>query len=507
MDTGAVAPPHVSVVVVEGLSIDDLRVLAPRAAVGLLVPGAGASTSRSYAAASLARGLDLNAAVRLPRLGRTLVRVTHSAFVPVTQNTIVLSLPTNTRLAPNDRRYAIAVDMPGYSGLLTSPTTRIPGLVSIADVAPTALGRLRGSLGHVPSADPVGQLAQLDARIHSNNRLKLPILLIVAGAMLLLALVRPGSAVPALLAALLSSLGAGAAGVANEPLLIAVVSTVTVVGGIALQHLCRDDRRLLTAIVLVLLLHVVLLVTKPEWVAISPLGPTQISRFWGIGNQLETLLLAPVVLGASLASRRYGLIGFGAFSIFVLVLITDNRLGSDGGGAIVFGIALAFVGTRSHRLGLRGFGILLGVAAAVVLMVILINLRAPGPDHLRSAFSGGLSGLALVLANRIPLAYLPAVREWPLFGTLASVLVLVLALALRTSDRHTRRLVIAAGAALVASLLANDSAVYELAGGVGVIGALARFEIPFATEVAGARSRSQLVRRPLLATTEERGEE
>jgi len=47
--------------------------------------------------------------------------------------------------------------------------------------------------------------------------------------------------------------------------------------------------------------------------------------------------------------------GFVAFSLLTLTLVTDNRLGSDGGGAIVFGIALAFVGMRVLRLGVRGF--------------------------------------------------------------------------------------------------------------------------------------------------------
>ena len=38
---------------------------------------------------------------------------------------------------------------------------------------------------------------------------------------------------------------------------------------------------------------------RPDWVALTPLGPTQNSRFWGIGNQLETLLLAPLLAGAA----------------------------------------------------------------------------------------------------------------------------------------------------------------------------------------------------------------
>ena len=47
-------------------------------------------------------------------------------------------MPPATRVA-NDHRYPIAVIGRGYHGLLRSSLTRVPGLVSIADVARTAL--------------------------------------------------------------------------------------------------------------------------------------------------------------------------------------------------------------------------------------------------------------------------------------------------------------------------------------------------------------------------------
>ena len=45
------------------------------------------------------------------------------------------------RAQPNNRRFGVAVVGGGYHGVLTSPSTRIPGIVSIADIATTALGR------------------------------------------------------------------------------------------------------------------------------------------------------------------------------------------------------------------------------------------------------------------------------------------------------------------------------------------------------------------------------
>jgi hypothetical protein len=472
---GAAQAPRFRVVVDDLLTPDDLQRLARRGAVGLLVPGVGPVTNRHYALRSLVHGVALRPSLHGAGAGRPLIDVTSSWRVPPGENVIVLSLPTNTQLAPNDRRYAIVVIGHGYHGLLTSPTTRIPGLVAVTDVASTVLGRAPGSLGFVRSRSPLERLELLDGQIHANNRLKMPTLIILACALILVSALRPRIAVPAILASLLSSLLVGATHISDEPLIVATMVAGTVVGGALLARACATESSLLTAIVLVLVVHLVLLVARPDWVALTPLGPTQNSRFWGIGNQLETLLLTPVVVGAALAARRYGLVGLCAFALLALVVVTDNRLGSDGGGAIVFGVALAFIGARTRRIGLHGFVTLLLLAATTVLAIVSANLRFAGPDHLRSAFSHGFAGLVPVVANRVPLAYVPAARQWPLLVPIGTVFVVAFALALRASDRRSRDLVLAAGLAIAISLLVNDSAVYELAGGIAVVASLARF--------------------------------
>jgi hypothetical protein len=313
----------------------------------------------------------------------------------------------------------------------------------------------------------VSQLRLLDGQIHANDRLKLATLIILACTLVLLAVVWPRAALPAVLSALAVNLVAGATHIVAEPLLVAMMFVGTIVGGLSLARLCRGERRLLAAILATLLFYVVLLVLHPDWVAITPLGPTQNSRFWGIGNQLETLLVAPVMAGTAIASRRYGLAGFAAFAFLALVLVTDNRLGSDGGGAVVFGVALAFVGARALRLGWRGFLTLLLLDGATITAIIELNLRLPGPDHLRSAFSHGVLGLFTVVADRVPLAYLPALQQWPLLLT-------VFVYAIHVCERRSRDLVVGAGLALAISLLVNDSGTYELAAGVAVLAALAR---------------------------------
>ncbi len=340
--------------------------------------------------------------------------------------------------------------------------------------------------------------SRLDRQIHANNRLKLPALIVVACIILLLAAVRPRAATTAVPAALLSSVLLGAAQVTNEPLILAILIVGTLGGGLLLARACSTDGRLLALITGVLFLHLVLLSKRPEWVAVTPLGPTQNSRFWGIGNQLETLLLAPLLVGAALAGRRFGRFGFAVFVLLGLMLVTDNRFGSDGGGAIVFGVAFAFLGARVLRLGVRGFVTLLLLGATVVLGLVSINLHTPGPDHLRSAFGHGISGLIAVVQNRVPLSYVPALHNWPLVLPLALWFVAALALAVRIAHRRTTRdLVVAVGLAIGTSLLVNDSAAYELVGGVATLAALVRFTPAVSPITVPALARMPLPAQPV----------
>jgi hypothetical protein len=465
---------HFRIVIVGDISPSELRGFASRGAVGLLVPGTGPRTSGRLALAALRRGATVNTNLGGAPQGRILVSVSSQAALRGPEPVIIVSLPPAAGLRWNDRRYPIVVIGGGFHGLLHSATTRIPGLVSIVDIAPTALGHARGSLTSSVSADAVSQITRLDRQIHANNRLKLPALIILACLLILLAAFRPRTVLPSLLAALLTSSAIGALQITREPLIVALFVVGSAIGGMVLAGLCNTDGRLLGTILGVLALHVVLLVMRPEWIAVSPLGPTQNSRFWGIGNQLETLLLAPILAGAMIAGRRYGIVGFASMALIALTLVTDNRLGSDGGGAIVFGLAFAFVGARVMRRGPRGFMMILLLSATAVLTIVSVNLKLPGPDHLRSAFSGGAPGLLSVVENRVPLAYLPALHEWKLILPLALWFGATLAVALTVSDRSARDLVIAAALAIGVSLLVNDSAAYELTGGVAVLAGLAR---------------------------------
>src|SRR5579875_1591339 len=328
--------------------------LAERGAVGLLRPGFGPTTSRRSALAELVRGAEVNARLGGVPPGRPLIGVSKARVFPNCHMCIVLQLPPRGTSA-NDRLYPIAVIGRNYHGLLTSPTTHIPGLVSIVDIAPTALGmgHAATSLSWTPAHDSLARLASLGHAIDANNRLKFPVLFILAGLLLVLALAGVRAAATAIPAALLVNLALGVAQVSNEVVLCAAVSAGTLLVALALARVCRGDGALLALFGGVVGLYALVMATRPEWQAINPFGPTQNSRFWGIGNQVETLLLAPLLAGALLARRRFGLLGFALFGLFGLFVITDNRLGADGGGAIVLGVALAVLGTRLFPRSLR----------------------------------------------------------------------------------------------------------------------------------------------------------
>jgi hypothetical protein len=482
------------VVILDRISDSTFAWLAQHGAVGLLRPGYGPTTNRRRALAELVRGAEVNARLGGVPKGKPLIDARKASVFPNCHMCIVLQLPPRGGPTANDRLYRIAVIGRGFHGLLTSPTTQIPGLVSIVDIAPTALtGHPATTLSWTPSAHSVDRLSSLGKAIGANNRLKFAVLFILAGVLLALALLGMRAAVTAVPAALLVNLLLGVGQVSNEVLLCAAISAGTVLVALALERFCRGEGALLALYGGVVALYAIVMVRRPEWQAVNPFGPTQNSRFWGIGNQVETLLLAPLLAGAFLARRRFGVLGFVLFGVFGLVVMTDNRIGSDGGGAIVLGIALAALGARLFRLGWKGFVGLLASAAVAVLWIVSQGLSEPGPNHLRSAFSDHGTGLLSSLGSRVQLSYLPALHAWEMVVPLLCVLAVAFGVAWRAARQpSTRDVLLAFGVAIVSSLVINDSAAYELAGGIAVVAALARF----APAPAPARAR---IRVPLLA--------
>jgi mono/diheme cytochrome c family protein len=413
----------------------DPAAYADRAAVGLLVPGAGPTVTREGALAALVRGEVEHSLLDGVPEGEPLI-VLGAPGPPE----ILVSLPPPGR-SENDRRYTIAVL--GWRGVLTSDSTRIDGLVSVTDIAHM---RLRAE----PSSEPVEVLERLDDRIERNDRLRLPLTFLVAFVVLALAVVRPPLALRAILVALAANL---------------LLSPWLAAAAVALALLLP----LGAACAAVLVAYLVALGLDAETVALSPLGPSQSGRFYGINNLLETLLLVPALVGPALLGRRLGI----AVAAVALVTIGGNRFGADGGGLIVLlaGYAVLALQRTRRRPTLRLAAA--GAAAVVVAALALVALDAAtgGESHVTRAVGDGPGALAADLGDRLELS---ARRATGSAGAVAVVVgsLAVLAYVLFRLPRSPLR--DAFLAALLVSVLVNDTPTDVLGVGAAAAVALAR---------------------------------
>lgn len=452
----AAGPAHV--VVVPRL---DLAEMGKRGAVGLFVPGAGATVSRERALRSLARGRSISSLVAdtggtpLIRLSRTPGPVTVYLVLP----------PAGTH--HNDVRYPVAIVGDGYHGVLTSHSTRIRGLVSIADVAPTAvaLGRgQRAAIGFVPGTP--AELTALDRRLaqaHDGRAAATVALAVLVGTLTGLALVTrvPYLTRMALLAgpaAIGVGLALSAAGVRS----VAVVGWAVGLGGAALAALAAAWERLLAPVVaLFLAAFALVLLAWPEVNALAAIGPHPDggARFYGVTNQVETLLLAPVLAAASTGRRAFVAVG-----VLALLAVGWSRTGADGGGVLVLLVgltALALFGA-GVRLGARR--VVAGVVVATVAAgaLVLLDRLSGGSSHVTAAAGGGPSALGGDLGRRLDISWAGATQSLHTVVLCVAALAALIVLAARSPRRAA---VDAFLVALVVSLVVNDSPVDVLVWG------------------------------------------
>jgi hypothetical protein len=432
----------IRVVVVQDLDVADLSVLSQRGAVGLLVPDAGPETSRARALAALERGKVRNSLLgenpSEPRLVEAVI-----AASPPSGPAIVVGLPRGGTQS-NDRRYPIAVLAPGYRGLLTSDSTRIPGLVSIVDVAPTAVGR-GGKLGSTADDDPVAALSTLDSQITEHRNAKTPFLLVSLALILALAAFLPRAVLPGFAAILFANVGLGIGG-STEAWVAVLVVALFVAASLPLTRLPLVAHGFVLAGVLVA--YLLAMGIDERWIAFSPLGPTQNARFYGLSNLLSTLLLVPALAGAAILGRALGMGAFGAVAALALVTVGGSQFGADGGGVLVLLAAYAVLVLSRYGATRRTL-----VVAGVVSAVLVVAVAAGGGSHVTDALGSGPAGLAEDFWRRLRLSWLRATAGWGV-GLLVGGGIAALAL---LALRERRPLMTAYLAALAVSLLVNDS--------------------------------------------------
>jgi hypothetical protein len=419
-------------------------------AVALVVPDAGPTTSESRARTWLSRGVVENSLRGDPSAGSARIGIACAA------RRMVVGVPRGGRQR-NDRRYAI-VDHDARRGLLTSESTRITGLVSIADVA-------GGRLETRPHEDPLGYLRALDQRIAENGRARAPAAATVALLLGALALARPQAAVLGFVTALAGNLALGIAGVSDPPLVVAALA-LAALAALPLARLLASPLALAAACAGIVVAYGAAMAVDAKWVALSPLGPTQNGRFYGLSNLLGTLLLVPSLAAAALAVRRMGWWAFAGVAVIALVVAASSRLGADAGGALVLAAGYCALAAALLAPGrrLRSGAIALAGAAVVVAAAIAV-----GPTtHVTQTIADGPSALAGELGDRIRLAWLRATEGWE---TSLAVGASIAALGFLVARGPRSPLAIAFAAAIATSLILNDSP-REVAVG-GVVGYLA----------------------------------
>jgi hypothetical protein len=454
------------VVVVKGLTLGDLPQLATEGAVGLMVPNAGPRTSQAAAFAGMVRGILYN--TRLPRPhDSVLIHVTQSTEIPAHGPVIVVGLPPATS-APNDSRYPIAVIGHGYHGLLTSSLTRVPGLVSIADVARTAL-QTPHALDTKRDGGPVASAYQLEDQIGVARSTTMAGSVLVMCLLVMFVLFFPRGAPTAFGSAIAVNLVMGWFPTGDAAPRVTLLGLCTIAGGLFGPTFFRRKVQLGVALTVLLAAYAVSMLVRPSTLSLAPVGPELTSRFFGVSNLLETWLLYPALLGAAVLAKRFGPLAVVAIGGLALATIAENALGADGGGAIVVGVAFALLAVE--LLGAPRRYILPALAAAAFIVFSLVNIDASvsGPDHLRGALHGGLNGIMNVAANRVPLAYARMVEQWwLLIPGLAAVIVCV-AVARKAASRADRAVATALLGGLAASLLVNDSPGPVMIGGLAAV--------------------------------------
>ncbi len=451
---------------VVGLSGSGSTMIAPESvpAPGLYVPGAGATVTRADAIAGIERGRVENAVLGGRPGGKRKIVVRLGG--PVPSPGIGVFLPEPGRHG-NNRRYLLFVLAPGWRGILTSSSTRIPGLVSVTDIADQARALAAGRPGPIRTTSGTpADLRALDrrlARAHDYRTGAMGVavgLLAALGAVAYLLRIRflARAAVLFGLAAVIASLIVSASGAELvTPVLLALA-------GIALA-LAVAGAFLPVAPVVVAGLTAVLLVLALDTSVNSfgPLGPHPETgtRFYGFSNIEEALLLAPVLA----ASSGPWLVPVGALA---LVTVGWSHAGADGGGLLVFAVALGvlWLRRRDEPLTVRRLAVVGAGAVALGLALVGVDAALGGSSHVTHAVGSG--SVFDDIWHRWQLSWTVVTSSW-----YKALLFLAGAtgLAWLATRRPRSPAVDAAIVATLVSLVVNDTPVDVL--GIGALGALA----------------------------------
>jgi hypothetical protein len=455
MPAGAAGQPSVSVRVVPSFPPERY---ADSGAVGSMVPASGSTVSRETALASLLRGKLENALLGGRPRGRPLIGLGG----PPTRVTIYVALPPPGK-QHNLARYPIAIVGGPYHGLLHSSSTHLTGLVSIADVAPSVVSLRKGErpiLTSRRSRDAPAELASLNARLDAAHFARKESTRVLIGLVL-------GFAA---LAWIMRSATFGRASLVAIPSMVlasTIASALHVEHGVAwwsgaialalaapLTFFARTPRLFALALAGVLGAYALFLGAASSSVSLAALGPHPEGggRYFGLTNQVETLLLAPsLALGALVELPLLPVVALAS-----LVAVGWSRLGADGGGLLVYAAGFATLALLSVRGRVTAGRIALAAAAVVAVGLVLVGLDAVtgGSSHVTHAVGGGPGSLFSDFGHRLHLSWKGIVNKR---DHLAIALASLAALAALAVARPRSRTLDALLVGLGVSLVFNDS--------------------------------------------------
>ena len=366
-----------------------------------------------------------------------------------------------------DRLERVWIEGPGYpaGSLLDSDRTRIPGLVSVSDLEPTAkalLERKEPPVTARPENDPERRLAALERRLDRTHetRTKASVLLgafIVIFALLALALRSRFLGRAALLAAPVGLAGAlGLSALEVSAPTTTLLSLAAIVGlGVPVAAAATGDRRVLAiALLAIFPIYLLTFAISTETSSFAAIGarPENGGRFYGFQNQVETMLLVPALLPAALL----GLWALVPVALLALVTVGASFAGADGGGVLVFGVGFAFLWLRVREIPLTARNLALAGAAAIAAGLVLVGLDAAlgGESHVTRAVGGGPIDLVGHIGHRLRLS------AGGVFSSLHAAIIIPVSLAALVWIALRRPRYATVDAVLVAiavSLLVNDS--------------------------------------------------
>jgi hypothetical protein len=352
-------------------------------------------------------------------------------------------------------------------------------LLSIADIAPSAVALEEDDDPRItsrPSADPVGELRELDRRLRDARDADFGVDLVIVFTMLLASAMALRLRLPLLGRAAILAVPAGLSLAlvlsALELSRPAAVITALAVGmpltALAAAAIGSGRLRLLALLVTFVAGYALTLALWPEVNSLAAIGPHPYGggRYFGVTNQTTTLLLVPVLAAGALA----GLPWLGAVALLALALVGLSATGADGGGVLVFLAAFGVLALRlaNRRLTVRRLALLGAGVVAAGLLVVAVDAAAGGDSHVTRSLGSGPGSFAEDLAHRAEVSFRgPTSAPTPFLLTITGLAVLAW-----VATRRPRHAVVDAMlTAVLVSLIVNDTP--QDVATFGALGALA----------------------------------